>query len=393
MSDTLNPGEQQAIYGSLKRESARLGCLGVAALAGGCVLLGLSWHWQGAMQWFIQAVLVWAFICFQTRRRLHINHKAPEAPLYKTLGWANKLTLLRSWLIASVGGFLFQPWPDGAALAWLPGMLYFFAAVLDRVDGYIARRTGQSSLLGNELDTVADALGLAVASLLAFAYGQVHWSYLLFGIAYYLFHAGIMWRNWRDLPIYPLPPALHRRTWAGFQMGFLVVALWPLFHPPLTTLAGFAFMLPALTGFLIDWLIVSGYINRQADDVDKSFQRLAHFSVTLLQPGLRLVIVVTLVISLLQSGLPPLSGNGLAWMNNIMIGSFIVASAMVLLGVAGRYFSLILVGLLGWYYMSNPLMPVDYVLFCCVVWLLLLGTGRFSLWTEDDHWLNRYDGA
>jgi len=393
MSDTLNPGKQQAVYESLKRESTRLGWLGMAALAGECVLLGLSWFWQGAIQWFIQAVLVWGFICYQTRRRLPINHETPEAPLYKTLGWANKLTLLRSWLIASVAGFLFQPWFDGAILAWLPGMLYFFAAVLDRVDGYVARRTGQSSLLGNELDTVADALGLAIASLLAFAYGQIHLSYLLFGIAYYLFHAGILWRNWQGLPIYPLPPALHRRTWAGFQMGFLVVALWPLFHPPLTTLAGFAFMLPALMGFLIDWLIVSGRINREAEVVDKIFQRLTKFSLTLFQPGLRLVIVVTLATSLFQSGLPPLTGNSLAWMNNVMLGGFIMASAMLLLGIAGRYFSLILVGLLSWYYMSNPLLPVDYVLFCCVVWLLLLGTGRFSMWAEDDHWLNRYDGA
>ena len=52
-----------------------------------------------------------------------------------------------------------------------------------------------------------------------------------------------------------------------------------------------------------------------------------------------------------------------------------------------------MVSLLGWYYISNPLLPVDYVLFCSVVWVLLLGTGRFSLWQEDDHWLNRYDGA
>jgi len=393
MSDTLNPVEQQAICESLKRECTHLGWLGVSALAGGCVLLGLSLHWQEAIQWFVQAVLVWIFICYETRRRLPMNHEAPDAPLFKTFGWANKLTLLRSWLIATVAGFLFQPWPEGALLAWLPGMLYFFAAVLDRVDGYVARRTGQSSLLGNQLDTVADALGLAIASLLAFAYDQVHWSYLLFGIAYYLFHAGMMWRNWRGLPIYPLPPALHRRTWAGFQMGFLVVALWPLFHPPLTMLAGFAFMLPALIGFLIDWLIVSGRINRKADVTDRTFKRLTTFSLNFLQPGLRLVIVVTLVASLFQSGLPPLTGNNLAWMNNIMVGGFILASAMLLLGIAGRYFSLILVGLLGWYYMSNPLLTVDYILFCCVVWLLLLGTGRFSLWTEDDHWLNRYDGA
>ena len=393
MSDTLSPDDEQPIGASLKREFTRIGWLGVGGLAGGSILLGLSWRWQGALQWLVMAGLVWAFVCYQTKRRLPLNRPNSGEPLHRELGWANRLTLLRAWLIAAVAGFLFQPWLEGPVLAWLPGMLYFFAAVLDRVDGYVARRTGQSSLLGNELDTVSDALGLAVASLLAFGYGQVHWSYLLFGIAYYLFHAGILWRNARGLPVYPLPPALHRRAWAGFQMGFLAVALWPLFYPPVTTLAGFAFMLPAVLGFLIDWLIVSGRINRQADAVNQRFQRLTDFSQTVLQPALRVVVVVTLAVSLLQSGPPSLPGHSPAWMSNVMIGGFIVASIMVALGVAGRCFSLILVSLLVWYYFSNPLLAVDYILFCSVIWLLLLGTGRFSLWQEDDHWLNRYDGA
>ncbi|MBT3482291.1 MAG: CDP-alcohol phosphatidyltransferase family protein [Opitutales bacterium] len=389
----MSVNDQQPIGASLKREFTRIGCWGVVGLAGGSILLGLSWRWQGALQWLMIAGLIWAFICYQTKRRLPLNRPNPEAPLYNELGWANRLTLLRSWLIAAVAGFLFQPWPEGPALAWLPGMLYFFAAVLDRVDGYVARRAGQSSLLGNELDTVSDALGLAVASLLAFGYGQVHWSYLSFGIAYYLFHAGILWRNVHGLPVYPLPLALHRRAWAGFQMGFLVVALWPLVYPPITTLAGFAFMLPAVLGFLVDWLIVSGRINRQADAVNQRFQRLTDFSQTVLQPTLRFVVVVTLAASLLQSGLPPLPGNSPLWMSIVMIGGFIVAALMIMLGVAGRCFSLILVSLLVWYYLSNPLLAVDYLLFCSVIWLLLLGTGRFSLWQEDDHWLNRYDGA
>jgi CDP-diacylglycerol--glycerol-3-phosphate 3-phosphatidyltransferase len=102
---------------------------------------------------------------------------------------------------------------------------------------------------------------------------------------------------------------------------------------------------------------------------------------------------VTLTVSLLQSGLPPLPGHNPAWMSNVMIGGFILGALMIMLGVAGRCFSLILISLLAWYYLSNPLLPVDYVLFCSVIWLLLLGTGRFSLWQEDDHWLNRYDGA
>jgi len=166
-----------------------------------------------------------------------------------------------------------------------------------------------------------------------------------------------------------------------------------LVYPPLTTLAGFAFMLPAVLGFLIDWLIVSGRIDRHAEAVDRRFQRLINFSQAVFQPGLRVAVVVTLAASLLQSGLPPLPSNNPTWMSNVMIGGFILVSVMLILGVAGRYFSLLLVGLLSWYYISNPMLAVDYILFSCVVWLLLLGTGGFSLWQEDDHWLNGYDGA
>lgn len=393
MSDTLNMEMKIANSESLRREFTRLGWWGAGGLTGGYVVLGLNWYWASALQWIVQATVVWAFLCFETKRRLPLNRPTPEAPLYPNLGWANRLTLLRAWLIAAVAGFLFQPWPEGAVLSWVPGVLYLFAAIFDRVDGYVARRTGQSSLLGVEIDTVSDALGLAVASLLAFGYGQVHWSYLLFGIAYYLFHAGMLWRKKRNLPVYPLPPAIHRRTWAGFQMGFLAVVLWPMFYPPLTALAGFAFMLPAVLGFLVDWLIVSGRINRTSEAVDRRFARINHFSLTVFQPALRIIVVTTLTVSLLQSGLPLLPMGALAWMNNVMLGGFILTSLMVILGIAGRYFSLLLVGLLGWYYITNPLLPVDYVLFCSVVWLLLLGTGRFSLWTEDDQWLKGYDGA
>jgi CDP-diacylglycerol--glycerol-3-phosphate 3-phosphatidyltransferase len=393
MPDTSSVSNQQAIMASLKSEFFRLGRLGVAGLVATSIILSLIWRWSGALQWAAQAVLIWVFVCYQTKRRLHLNRPEPDAPLYKDLGLANRLTLLRSWLIAAVAGFVFQPWPEGPALAWLPGMIYFFAAILDRIDGFAARRTGQSSLLGTELDTVSDALGLAVAALLAFGYGQVHWSYLLVGITYYLFHAGMLWRKSRELPVYPLPPAFHRRAWAGFQMGFLVVALWPLFFPPITKLAGFAFMTPVLLGFFIDWLFVSGRIDQPADGVNRSLQKLGVLSYHVLQPSLRILIVIMLIVSVLQSGLPLLSGNSSTWLNKIMFGGFAFTSLMVLLGIAGRYFSLLLMCLLAWYYITKPLLPVDYLLFCCVIWLLLLGTGRFSLWQGDDHWLNGYDGA
>lgn len=378
---------------SLKAELSKVAFLGLAALILGAGLLGLFWHGQGAGQWILQAGILWAFLLFQGRRRLHLIRPAHGAPLYGNLGWGNRLTLLRSWLIAAVGGFLFQGWPDGVVLAWIPGSLYFFAAILDRIDGFVARRTGHGSLFGEELDMVSDALGLAVASLLAYGYGQVYLSYLLLGIAYYLFHGGLMWRKRRGLPIRPLPPALHRRAWAGFQMGFLVVALWPMFRPPVITIAGFAFMLPALIGFVLDWLIVSGRIDRNSKPVDGFFGRLNLLSQSVIQPVLRLAIAFLLAVALSQSDWQLLPEGEEGWQRVLWAGGALFAVALILLGIAGRVACLALVGLLGWRYSDYPMHAIDFALLCGAIWLMLLGTGRFSLWREDEHWINRHDGA
>ena len=88
-----------------------------------------------------------------------------------------------------------------------------------------------------------------------------------------------------------------------------------------------------------------------------------------------------------------MSNSGIQWFSSIATAGFVLTSITILLGLAGRYFALLLLGLLAWYYMGNEMLPVDYILSSCVIWSLLLGSGRFSLWQEDDHWLNRYDGA
>ena len=378
---------------SLGQELTRLAVGGMLTLGLGAFWLSAVWGASASLQWLAQSTVLWLFIWFQTARRLTLNRADPQSAIYARLGWGNRLTLLRSWLIAATGGFLFQVQPEGAWLSWLPGMIYFFGAVLDRVDGFVARRTGQMSQLGIELDTVSDALGLAVVSALAWSYGQVHWSYLLMGAAYYLFNAGLLVRRMRGRAIYPLPPAMHRRAWAGFQMGYLVVALWPLFYPPVTRVAGFAFMLPALAGFVVDWLVISGRIVRDSEVARHQFDRLTLFSHAVLQPGLRLTIVTLLAFTLWQVGFPPVVIGGAVWPSVILLGNFALAGTMVLLGIAGRYFCLLLIGLLGSFYISNPMDTIDYILFCCVVWSMLLGSGRFCLWQKDSHWINRYDGA
>ena len=331
------------------------------------------------LYWLILSVLFWIYCCYQLYIRLDLNRPNAGELLYPDLGWANRLSIMRGFLIAMTGGFLFQDWPD-SWLMYLPGVLYTLAAIIDRVDGFVARKSGRTSLLGIDLDTLFDALGLAVAPLLAVLYGQIHWSYLLFSGAYYLFQWGIHRRKQLGLPVYTLPPNKLRRAWAGFQMGFIGVVLFPIFSPPVTTVAGFAFMLPVLIGFTIDWCIVSGRIDPQQTVTATRFSQIDRFGQTVLLPLLRLVITALI---LAQVQIP----------DSLIDGGLLLAAFLVLFGIAGRIAALVLIGLLGILSMDIVLNTTGLVLLFGTVWLLLMGTGHYSLWRRDEDWVNRYDGT
>jgi CDP-diacylglycerol---glycerol-3-phosphate 3-phosphatidyltransferase len=75
----------------------------------------------------------------------------------------NTLTWLRIAAIPLIVLLFFMPyhWADPAA-----GLLFAAAGVTDSLDGYFARRLGQTSRLGAFLDPVADKLVVAVALVL-----------------------------------------------------------------------------------------------------------------------------------------------------------------------------------------------------------------------------------
>jgi CDP-diacylglycerol--glycerol-3-phosphate 3-phosphatidyltransferase len=75
----------------------------------------------------------------------------------------NTLTWLRIFTIPLVIVFFYlpYPWADPAA-----GLLFALAGITDSLDGYLARRMGQTSRLGAFLDPVADKLIVAVALVL-----------------------------------------------------------------------------------------------------------------------------------------------------------------------------------------------------------------------------------
>jgi CDP-diacylglycerol--glycerol-3-phosphate 3-phosphatidyltransferase len=67
--------------------------------------------------------------------------------------------------ILTVARIMPQPWAKAAT-----GWVFILAAVTDSLDGYLARKLGQTSALGAFLDPVADKLMVAVALILLVSY-------------------------------------------------------------------------------------------------------------------------------------------------------------------------------------------------------------------------------
>jgi CDP-diacylglycerol--glycerol-3-phosphate 3-phosphatidyltransferase/cardiolipin synthase len=76
---------------------------------------------------------------------------------------ANYLTVARIVMIPLVVILFYAPYPWAAPAC---GSMFILAAVTDSLDGYLARRLGQTSALGAFLDPVADKLMVAVALVL-----------------------------------------------------------------------------------------------------------------------------------------------------------------------------------------------------------------------------------
>ncbi len=366
--------------------------LGFSLLIIFTVLFSLIWpKWQ-ALQWLIQAGLLWLLVIKVISQQLELNRPSQKQPIYENLGWANRLTILRGFLIAFTGGFILQLDISDKALL-IPAFSYLIAAIIDRLDGYLARITKHESLLGIQLDTEFDALGLLIAPLLAVWIGQIHWSYLLVSAAYYLFQSGLYWRNRQQKPVYQLPLNMSRRAVAGFQMGFLAVVLWPILAPPATTIAGFAFMLPLLGGFVIDWLIVSGRINLEKPAISNFFKLADKVTLQILLPIFRVIILCLVCLLIIKTN--PLGSvfNDITFSKAILLLSLLLSSLMILLGVLGRFFAIILSCLLCWFFLSYEMHYLEIILLVLVIWVMQFGTGKFSLWLWDDRWVHRYDGS
>ena len=91
------------------------------------------------------------------------DNPTPAFPSKMIWNLPNTLTWLRIFAIPLVIVLFYLPysWADPAA-----GLLFAAAGITDSLDGYFARKMGQTSRLGAFLDPVADKLIVAVALVL-----------------------------------------------------------------------------------------------------------------------------------------------------------------------------------------------------------------------------------
>ena len=163
------------------------------------------------------------------------------------LGLANQITLVRAALVAGLAVHLIQPATPTAASRIV--MIAIVAALLDGLDGWVARRTGTVSAFGSRFDMETDAALILVLAILAWRYGKAGPWVLLSGLLRYIFVAAGWLRPWMRAP---LASTLRGKLVCVVQIVALIVAMAPTIAPPASSVVAAIGLLALCYSFLID---------------------------------------------------------------------------------------------------------------------------------------------
>lgn len=378
MMETKATNQQQYMQ-NLRREWLIYALAAGLFLAGGFLVLRQTWGIRYVLPWLVTAGALAGYLFAFLWKHLPENRPqgAADVGVFPTLGLANGITITRAILIAALGGFVFLP-PAAGCMAWAPGLLYLAAAGMDYLDGYAARVTRRTSLLGEALDMQWDSIGVLAGALVLVIYGLAPALYLLVGVARYWFLFGLWVHRRRGLPVLDLPFSRFRRPLAGVQMGYIAVALLPIFASASTWVAAVLFMLPHQIGFFYDYLSVTGRVKQDRAQARSSTHTGRNLCETIILVVRALLVGLLVDLALHQAGYMVTS-----------IGVLSIASLMalaLLLGITGRAVALVLLVLTGVSLQTTPLeWRYWFILFFSAI-LFLTGTGRLSLWKPED-WL------
>ena len=167
-------------------------------------------------------------------------------------GAANRVTLGRLALIALLAALIGEPVDD--AVAWGCIVVATSAALLDALDGPLARRGGLASDFGARFDMETDALLVLVLSLLVVHFGKAGAWIVAAGLMRYVFVLAA--RPWPWLAR-ALPSSGRRKTVCVVQITSLIVCLGPIIALPWSRALAAASLALLAASFAIDtaWLL------------------------------------------------------------------------------------------------------------------------------------------
>jgi phosphatidylglycerophosphate synthase len=220
-----------------------------AVIACFILLLGLapvvaSWTMSGA-DYIRRSVVFFAAAAILIVGRVGAHHPFPR------FGAANVVTLLRVALVSAMAGLLGET-PD-RRMASLAVAIVVVVAALDGVDGWLARRGGQSSAFGARFDMETDAALILILSLLVWQHGKAGAWVVACGLMRYAFVALGWVVPWMAGP---LRSTIRGKSVAIGQFMGLAAALSPVVPVPFSNAVA-ALTLSALAcSFAVDiaWL-------------------------------------------------------------------------------------------------------------------------------------------
>ena len=159
----------------------------------------------------------------------------------------NHVTAIRAAIVALLASLVaLAPRP---AVAWTAVIAGTIAAVLDGVDGWLARRTGTISAFGARFDMEVDALLILVLAILAWRWDKAGPWILMSGLLRYLFVAAGWLLPWMRRP---LAPTRRGRLICVAQIVALIVAVAPIIPPRVSATVAAGGLLALACSFLVD---------------------------------------------------------------------------------------------------------------------------------------------
>lgn len=202
----------------------------------------------GLGPWFVVRALAVFGLAFMLMLRALPTH-APHT----RFGGANRVTLVRLVLVALLAAGVGETFADPAAMAWSTIAVATTAALMDALDGPLARAQGLASEFGARFDMETDALLVLVLSLLVIHFDKAGGWIVAAGLMRYAFVLAAGLLPWLARP---LPASGRRKAVCVAQITSLIVCLGPIIPVPWSNAIAAASLAALTASFAADlrWL-------------------------------------------------------------------------------------------------------------------------------------------